>query len=183
MLSVALSLVSGCSDKPSPAAVPAPSQQSTSTSSKAPMAPPESAFTESLPDVLKGELALRGSACNMERIDGQLFGSAPQKVRVGAAIKLAGWVVDGPNASVPEAVFIRAETQDKHRVWHAPIGLTVDRSDVSGERGKSQSMLRSGYEAVIRTDALPAGTYRLLAAFSTKTEKALCDNGRTIVID
>jgi hypothetical protein len=141
----------------------------------------ESTFSEGLPMPLIGALALR-SDCNMESINGQPFLGEPYKLAPSGTMEIRGWVLDIPNNAVPEQVFVRAASQEGNRVWYAPVSLSVERADVAALRGGSESYRRSGYSAKIKTAALPAGSYRLQVIYATKTEKAICDNGRVMVL-
>jgi hypothetical protein len=164
-----LLMLVACSDKPSG-----------QTSAK-PAATNDSVFTEGLPMAVAGELALRGD-CNMEWINGQGFSSEPYKTSSGSTVEITGWVLDTPSSGVPQTVFVRAASDDGKRVWFAPVSVSVDRSDVASMRGGNEAYRRSGYVAKIKTSGLPAGTYRLQVIYAGKSEKAICDNGRVIVI-
>jgi hypothetical protein len=164
-----------CSEKPPPS----------DAAVKSPLAAPltnEKALVEGLPEAIKGELALRGD-CNMERINGQLFSTGPQMISVNSTIEIAGWVLDVPSGGVPKTVFIRAASADGQRVWYAPAILSVERGDLVSLHGGNDAYRRSGYDTKLKSDALPAGTYRLQIIYAGKSEKAICDNGRTIVIN
>ena len=128
-----------------------------------------------------GEPALRGD-CNMEKINAQGFSSEAYKTPAGSTVEITGWVLDTPSSGVPQAAFIRAASDDGKRVWYAPVNLTMDRADVAALRGGNEAYRRSGYVAKIKTSGLPAGTYRLQVIYAGKSEKAICDNGRVIVI-
>jgi hypothetical protein len=167
-------VLAGCGEKSSTPTV--------SATDAATAAQPVIAFTNAVPDALKGEFAFRGD-CNMERFNGQAFTADAGEASLRSVPVISGWVVDAQNTAAPSAVFIRAESEDKSRVWFAPVHLTVERPDVVAARGGHEAFRRSGYDAKINVSNLPPGKYRLQLAYVTKTEHAICDNGRTIVLN
>jgi hypothetical protein len=174
-----LLILGACSEKPSPTGA---AQKPAAPASAREAAVAESAFAEKVPEAIAGDFALR-SDCNMESFAGKPFTAEPQKLALGQPLAVSGWVADVGGGGVPSAVFLRAHTADKQRIWYAPIALTMDRGDIAAKYGNNDAFRRSGYDAKIRTTGLPAGTYGLLVVYAGKAEKALCDNGRTLVVD
>jgi hypothetical protein len=176
---IILMLLGACSEKLTPTgAAPKPAASASARAASA----PESAFSEMVPDAIAGEFALRDD-CNMEQFAGRPFTAEPQKLGLGETLAVTGWVADVSGGGVPNAVFLRAHTGDKQRVWYAPIALTKDRTDIAAKYGNNDAFRHSGYDAKVKTTGLPAGTYGLVVVYAGKTEKALCDNGRTLLVD
>jgi hypothetical protein len=175
----ALLILGACSEKPA-----------TDSRIKAPVAAAptvlsgttEAAFAEVLPQTLKGELAFRPD-CNIERINGQDFATEPYKIAASSTMELTGWVIDVAGGGVPQSVFIRVASEDGHQVWFAPATLSVERADLVALRGGDEAYRRSGFDTKVKSGALPTGRYRLQVIYSGHREKALCDNGRGLIVN
>lgn len=138
-------------------------------------------FTEGIPAFLREGYAI-DSSCNLERVDGRVLGQAPVEVKSKQSITAAGWAVDVKSVVVPEAVVIRAISEDDGAVFFAPVALSIRRDDVVAHVGGGHAYSQSGFDADVDLGDLRPGSYRLQLAFSSKGRAALCDNGRRLVV-
>lgn len=169
----------GCSDHATDSAKP--QNREAGTLSAAVTTSSSSRFSAQIPTFLQGAYALEDS-CNLERVDGKVFGQAPLQVKMGQSLVASGWVVDSKAVSVPAEAVIRASAEADGAVFYAPVSLRVDREDVASHLGGDKAYVRSGFEAEIQLGELKSGTYQLQLGFSAKGRAALCDNGRRLVV-
>lgn len=119
--------------------------------------------------------------CNIERVNGDLFGASPAKTP-GSVVELSGWLVDAASHTVPKSAFFRFEQASSKHVWKARFQTGGARPDVVQSQGGNVAYARAGFDAHIRMTALPAGTYHVVIQYSGPSgRKHLCDNGRRIV--
>lgn len=153
-----------------PATVPATSQGDTST--------PAATANFIQPSQYRGNMPLVPAGhCNIERLDGTLFGTEVHQVS-GAALELSGWVLDPGKKSVPDGANIWLEKKGDSRIWSVPLALTINRPDVMEDQGGTPAYLRSGFSAKINPSSLPAGEYHLLIQYPGDGHVNVCDNGR-----
>lgn len=122
------------------------------------------------------------SHCNIERLDGNLFGTEVRKVPA-TGFELSGWVVDQARTSVPVRANIWLEKKGDSRIWVVPLALTIDRPDVVQSQGGVSAYLHSGFSARISPTSLPAGEYHLLIQYPDGGHAAVCDNGRHLRVE
>lgn len=115
--------------------------------------------------------------CNIERMDGILFGAQVRHVS-GAGFELSGWVVDQGKKTVPAIANVWLEKKGDPRIWAVPLALTVDRPDVMQSLGGTPAYLLSGFSAKINASNLPTGEYHLLIQYPEDGHAFVCDNGR-----
>lgn len=153
-----------------PAAVAAPSKGDTATPAASANSIHPSQYTGNMPLVPVGH-------CNIERLDGALFGTEVRQVS-GAGFELSGWVVDQGKKSVPDGANIWLEKKDDSRIWSVPLALTINRPDVMENQGGAPAYLQSGFSVKINPSSLPGGEYHLLIQYPRDGHAYVCDNGR-----
>lgn len=185
-------LLSGCNDQKSPAAddvatvgmatPPAPVKPTAMSPSEktgaGPIGPVELSLAER-------QVALTpAKTCNIERIDGKKFSSAPIDVRKSSAVTtLTGWVADVDQHSVPTSADLRFFLgSDKPHVWKVTIQPNVKRNDVVKSLGGDNAFTNSGFSVIVDVRELPLGDYRVFMVFGDRGALKVCDNGRVISV-
>lgn len=158
-----------------PATVPAPSKSGTPAPAASGNFIQPSRYTGNVP-------LIPTDHCNIERLDGALFGTEVHQVS-GSGFELSGWVVDQDRKSVPAGANIWLEKKGDSRIWAVPLALTINRSDVMESQGGTPASLRSGFSAKINPSSLPGGEYHLLIEYSGEGHAFVCDNGRRLRVE
>jgi hypothetical protein len=122
------------------------------------------------------------STCNFEQIDGQAYSGKPIGVKKGAEFLMTGFLFSAPSKSVPQAIRLRAISEDGAHAYEAPVAGRYDRPDVPGYFKIGDWALHSGLEQLLSSQGLPVGKYHLLLVFEDKGQSYVCDNGRQLAV-
>ncbi|TAM36275.1 MAG: hypothetical protein EPN56_04660 [Rhodanobacter sp.] len=124
-----------------------------------------------------------GGPCNIERIDGEVFGTTAHRTPK-RVIAISGWLVDQATRSVPQSVSLAIDVaKGDSRAWTAAVTPSIDRPDVVKILGGNAAYRRSGFEVKLDRSVLADGEYRLQIRYSLDGRDFLCDNGRSIELD
>jgi hypothetical protein len=121
-----------------------------------------------------------GGKCNLERVNGAIFGGAPAVVSKAAPVALTGWIADIDAKTVPATIQLRFVATSDQRNWKANAATGEARNDVQALLGGDAAFAKTGYSAELDLAALPTGTYRVYAVFAQGQALRVCDNGRAI---
>lgn len=117
--------------------------------------------------------------CNLERLNGDLFGAQPLMLNAAQTNTITGWVdpsgVDDPH------FWLRFDDTQAKRYLHAPIQLTIQRPDVQTSDPDAPRV--SGFEVRVPANALPSGRYHAYLAIQSGGVTHICDNGRHMEVE
>lgn len=117
--------------------------------------------------------------CNVERLNGNLFGAQPSMLNSAQANTITGWV-DPAGVAEPK-IWLRFDDAQAKRYLHVPIQLTIERPDVqTSDLGAPRV---SGFELQLPASALPTGQYHVYIAMISGDAAHVCDNGRHIEVE
>lgn len=114
--------------------------------------------------------------CNLESLNSDLFGAQPLMLNPFQPNTLKGWV--DPTGTTDSRLWLRFDDAQARRYLHAPLQLTIERSDVlTSDPGAPRV---SGFELRLPRNSLPAGRYHIYIAVTSDSTAHICDNGRQI---
>jgi hypothetical protein len=125
--------------------------------------------------------AVAWTDCNLEKVNGQSFSSAPMTVAAGADFTVAGFLFDRDRQQVPSDLRLRVEA-DAGPALDAPVAGRVRRPDIPEYFKLGAWAETSGFEQAVSAHGLPPGSYHLLLVARVGDATALCDNGRHITV-
>ena len=168
-ISVASAVLGACEppSKPRKSADAAPAAQPSANDKLTAKRP---AFIETQP------LELRG-ACNMEALDGKLWGAETLAVDPAKPFVISGWGADDVKGAAPDSVVVRLQDDQGMELYVA--AQIVDRPDLVGPMGKAFYQ-RAGYTAKIQADQALTGMYQAMMVMKFSTYSILCASGRKL---
>jgi hypothetical protein len=133
---------------------------------------------EGSPQKRSGAQAQSASLCNVETLQGQLFGAevlgigkSPHRVR--------GWLGHQGGVS-PDRPLLVIANMDGTPVREIPVKLAMKRPDVAQAFPSEVGLETSGFEVVLDSSGLDSGLYRLYLSYMIGEQHFSCDNGRRI---
>ena len=120
-----------------------------------------------------------GGLCNMETLNGNIWGISQQVVSVANSVSISGWGVNEKEKSAPKQIFLRLQDSGD-RVYYAETKL-ITRSDLS-KHFNEDYFKSSGYSVKIDLSNLAPETYRAMVVMNVSGKSILCASGRTLVV-
>lgn len=114
--------------------------------------------------------------CNLETVDGQVFGTGVSTLQSSRVNVFNGWL---DAAGVANPVYrMRFDGDDSEHHLQAPLALTEQRADVAAAHPGAP--LASGFSLTLPSGALPLGSYHVYLAVESDGKTYVCDSGRHI---
>lgn len=179
---VTLSLVAGC-NRPEPT-------QEAPAGSAAPTPGTDHAVAEKPPGRVPAALGAAQIArpleqvksCNLERVDGKMFGAEPAAAARSGSLFLSGWLVDAERKETPAQATLRFAQTGGGGTWELPLEAWHERADVANGFGDAPSLLRSGFSVNADLRGMPEAAYRLYLVYADGDALKVCDNGRVLLL-
>jgi hypothetical protein len=114
--------------------------------------------------------------CNLETVNGQVFGSGALTLQSGHANVFKGWL---DAAGIANPIYrMRFDSAESNRNLQAPLSLTEQRPDVAAAHPGAP--MTSGFDLELSPGALPVGSYHVYLAVESGGKAYVCDSGRHI---
>jgi hypothetical protein len=120
-----------------------------------------------------------GGLCNMEMLNGKLWGANPEEVRSANPISISGWGVDEKGKVSPKQIFLRLQDPSE-KVYYVEAKM-IPREDLS-KHFNEEYFKTSGYSVDFSVSNLPLATYRAMIVMNANGKTLLCASGRSLII-
>ena len=121
-----------------------------------------------------------GGECNMEALNGKLWGATNESIEPSLPFAISGWGADAKQGIAPTEVYLRLQNA-KNQEFYAPAPI-VHRGDLREYFGKA-FYEKSGYTVTVDAQALPPGEYQAMIVMNVDGRTMLCASGRKLILE
>ena len=144
------------------------------------IAPAAEKLSLARPDFITTQPFELGGACNMETLNGKLWGATIVSIDPSLPFAISGWGADAKQGTAPTQVYLRLQNA-KNQEFYAPAPIVL-RGDLREYFGKA-FYEKSGYTATVDAQALPPGEYQAMIVMNVGGRTMLCASGRKLILE
>jgi hypothetical protein len=132
------------------------------------------------PEFISSQPFEMGGACNMETLNGKLWGATIVSIDPALPFVISGWGADAKQGKAPTQVYLRLQNP-ANQEFYAPARI-VPRGDLRDHFGKA-FYEKSGYSATVDAQTLPLGEYQAMIVMNVGGRTMLCASGRKLILE
>ncbi len=121
-----------------------------------------------------------GGSCNMETLNGKLWGATIVSIDPALPFVVSGWGADAKQGTAPTQVYLRLQNS-KAQEFYA-LAPNVPRGDLRQHFGKA-FYEKSGYSVTVDAQGLPPGEYQAMIVMNVDGRTMLCASGRKLILE
>lgn len=129
---------------------------------------------------IAGEIP-HGGKCNLESVNGKLFGEEPHAIEAGSVLTMQGWALCESIDHLPIAVWIRL-TGPTGEKFFALAQSGIPRPDVQKHFDLRDKLIGSGFRLAAQMQEIEKGTYAVELLIKSPSNWHVCNSGRRILV-
>ena len=122
-----------------------------------------------------------GGKCNLESVNGRLFGKEPHAIEAESVLTIQGWALSESNVRLPTAIWIRL-TGPAGEKFFALAQSGIPRPDVQTHFDLRDELIGSGFRLAAQMQEIASGTYAIELLIKSPPNLHVCNNGRRILV-
>ena len=129
---------------------------------------------------LTPEVGATGGICNIEFVNGLLFGAETVVIKQTNSLTLRGWGMDVDNLRTAQSVVVCFK--GIKNTYYLPAQVGYQRKDVVDYFSLTDDLVNSGFELNTTIQYIPKGQYHVMLVMVFDDLSLICDRGRKIQI-